>query len=281
MADPTLDEIATALYAGAPDDFVSARTARATEIASPELAKEVRALKKPSVAAWVVNVFAQERADQLGQALQLAAELREAQDDLDAPALAKLGRDRRQLTRRLAETAADLAESRGERVTSATREAVEQTISAAFFDPDAAAAVASGRLVRALEPTASADDIRASVVGEVALTPTAPEPPADELKARRLRRDAERRLNAAEKDLAAAERELARREKELRSLQERADDLSDQAARLERELDALRTQVKRVHGDLPDAERERGEASEKKDAAASAVDEARQALDEL
>ena len=132
MAAPTLDDIAAALYAGPPEEFTAARNARAKDLDDRALAAEVKALRKPAVAAWVVNVLAQARAAQLGQALALAAELREAQADLDAAALAKLGRERRALTRRLAETAADLAGSRGERVTAATRDAVEQTISAAF-----------------------------------------------------------------------------------------------------------------------------------------------------
>lgn len=281
MVASTFDDIAATLYAGPPEAFTASRNARVKEIEDRALAAEVKALRKPSVAAWVVNVFAQERAAQLGEALTLAAELREAQEDLDAAALAKLSRERRALTRRLAETAADLAGSRGERVTAATREAVEQTISAAFFDQDAAAAVASGRLVRALEPSGTADDIRDAVAGTLpTLQPQAPRPP-DELQERRKRRDAERRVAAAEKDLAAAERALAKEDEAVQALSDRADELADGIAELEAQLEKLHHEADRIERDRPAAEERRTAAARKKDAAAEAVQAAREALDDL
>ncbi|WP_435749140.1 transposase [Microbacterium sp. PMB16] len=281
MADPTLEEIATELYAGPPEDFVSGRNARAKDAGDAALAAQIRSLRKPSVAAWVVNVFAQERAGQLDQALQLAAELREAQEDLDAAALAKLGRERRMLTRRLAETAAELAGSRGERVTPATLEAVEQSISAAFFDPDAAAAVASGRLIRALEPSGSSTDVRDAVAGGVPTLGAPPERPADELKARREKREAERRVHSAEKDLVAAERDLAKRDKALRRIQEKAEELAATEAELDAQLTKVRTEMKQVQRDIPDAEKERTRAAEQAAAATSEVADARRALEEF
>lgn len=281
MADPSLEEIAADLYIGMPEDFVGARTAQAKAVGDSALSAKIRSLRKPSVAAWVVNVFAQERAAQLEQALQLAADLREAQEDLDAAALAKLGRERRALTRRLAETAAELARSRGERITPATLEAVEQTISAAFFDPDAAAAVASGRLVRALEPTGSADDVRDAVAGEVPTLAPAPERPPDELQERRARRDAERRVAAAEKELAAAERDRAKHEKAAQTLRRQADELSESAADLEAQLAKVRDEQKRLQRDAPAAEKKRAEAAKQAESAAAALEDARRALEEL
>ncbi|PVE96765.1 MULTISPECIES: transposase [unclassified Microbacterium] len=281
MADPTLEEIAAGLCAGPPEDFVSARNARAKEVGDAALSAQIRALRKPSIAAWVVNLFAQERAGQLDQALQLAAELREAQDDLDAATLAKLGRERRTLTRRLAETAAELAGSRGERITPATLEAVEQTISAAFFDPGAAAAVASGRLTRALEPTGSADDVRDAVAGEVTALPAAPARPADELQARRVRRDAERRVAAAEKELTTAERALAKQTTALEALRSRAAELSEEEADLEARLAKVRKESDRVQRETPEAEATQAKAQEQADAAADEVAEARRAVEEL
>lgn len=281
MAAGTFDDIAAALYAGPPEAFTASRNARAKEIEDAALAAEVKALRKPSVAAWVVNVFAQERAAQLGEALALAAELREAQEDLDAAALSTLSRQRRTLTRRLAESAADLAASRGERVTAATRDAVEQTISAAFFDQDAAAAVASGRLVRALEPSGTADDIRDAVAGTLPTLQPQPPRPRDELQERRKRRDAERQVAAAEKALAEAERALTKEDEAVRALSDRAEELADGIAEVEAQLEKLRQEADRVERDRPAAEQRRTAAAEKKDAAAEAVESAREALDDL
>lgn len=281
MADPTFEEITAALYAGSPEAFVASRKDRASEADDAELASRILALRKPSIAAWVVNVFAQERAGQLGEALRLAAELREAQDELDASALAKLGRERRALTRRLAETAAEIAGSRGERITPATREAVERSISAAFFDPLAASAVASGRLLRALEPTASATDIRDAVAGDIASFEATPQRSTDELQERRARREAERRLAVAEKDQVAAERELAKQETELRGLRDRAAELAEKAEELEAELTRTRVAASHVERDIPEVQERRAVAAERVDDAAEAAALARKALDAL
>lgn len=281
MAEPTFEEIAAVLYAAPPEAFVSSRKARAEAAGDAELASLILGLRKPSIAAWVVNVFASERAAQLGEALQLAGELREAQDDLDAPALAKLGRERRALTRRLAQTAAELAGSRGERVTPATLDAVEQSISAAFYDPAAAAAVASGRLVRALDPSATRSDIRDAVAGDIPALDPEPIRPPDELKARRARRDAERQVAAAEKEQASAERDLTLRDAALQKLRTKAKELSERAAELEAELARIRSDATRVEQDLPGAEDERAVAASRAEEAATAVDLARKTVASL
>lgn len=272
MADPTLEEITAALYAGPLDAFVTSRRARAEAVSDSGLASKIRALRKPSIAAWVVNVFAQERAVQLGEALHLAQELREAQDDLDAPALAKLGRERRVLTRRLAAAAAELAASRGEPVTSATLEAVELSISAAFFDPVAAGAIASGRLLRALAPASTPSDIRDAVAGDIPAQESVSPRPSDELQARRVRREAERQVAAAEKARVAAERELTMQDAALQELYARATELSDRAAELELQLAQIRADAARVATQVPVAVESRAAASARVDAAVHAVD---------
>ncbi|MFJ6533873.1 transposase [Microbacterium sp. NPDC091662] len=280
MVGTTFEEIAAGLYSGPPEAFVSSRKARAAE-ADAHLASRILALRKPSIAAWVVNVFAQERAGQLGEALELARELREAQDDLDAAALAKLGRERRALTRKLAQAAGELAASRGERVTSSTLDAVEQSISAAFYDPAAAAAVASGRLSRALDPSATQNDIRDAVAGDVPELDPVSLPPADELQARRARREAERAIAAAEKDQASAERELTTRDKALRELRAKRGELAERTSELENELARIREELRRAEHDLPEAERSREDAATRAEAAADALDLARKAKDAL
>ena len=280
MTDASFEEIAAVLYSDAPESFVASRKARAGE-AEPELASRILALRKPSIAAWVVNVFARERAAQLGEALELARELREAQDDLDAPALAKLGRERRALTRRLAQTAGELAAARGERVTPSTLEAVEQTISAAFFDQEAAAAVASGRLLRALDPSATASEIREAVAGAVPDLEPVPRPPTDELQERRARRDAERAVAAAEKEHAVAERELARRDAALQRVRAHISELADRTADLEAQLTRARADAERAEVEVSHAEEERAAAAQRTEAAVRDLERAREAAESL
>ncbi|MFE6733166.1 transposase [Microbacterium sp. NPDC057650] len=281
MTDAPSDEqlLATAaveLYALAPSAFIAERNARASEASDPALAKRIRALPKPSVAAWVVNVFAQERADRLAQVLLLAAELREAQDDLDAAALAKLGRDRRALTAQLGREAVALASDRGERVTASTSDAVQRTITAAFFDPDAAAAVASGRLVRELsgEPV----DLAAVVGGEVPAPAAVKAMPEDELRARRDRKDAERAVREAEKEHERAEKEVARVAAARTDAEERAERLEARAVELASELERVRGEADGARALIAAAVAKESAAAERFGAAGKTLERARQEL---
>jgi hypothetical protein len=150
MSDDSLEVAAARLYGLLPGEFTAARTAAAAD-AGRARAAEIRALRKPSTAAWVVNALARGSASRLSEALELADRLREAQDDLDAATLSRLGRERRALVAALAHDAAELAEARGVTVSAAVAADVERTLNAAMRDAAAAAAVSSGRLVRALE----------------------------------------------------------------------------------------------------------------------------------
>ncbi|GAA4343837.1 transposase [Microbacterium rhizosphaerae] len=280
MADASLADIAAELYAGPPDAFVAARNARATEVADSALAAQIKALRKPSIAAWVVNVFAQERTVQLGQALQLAQELREAQDDLDAATLAQLGRQRRALTAQLAREAVGLASSRGERVTPATGEAVQQTITAAFFDADAAAAVASGRLVRELEASTPVDLDVAVGGGRPEPLEVAP-PPTDEVKARRERREAEAAVHNAEQEVLRAQRDETKVESEVRNLARRVDDLAARERDLQAQLDATREELGEAKSRAPELDERRTAAGDAVAGAQRDLEAARTALDRL
>lgn len=280
--DSELADIAVTLYTGSPAEFVAARNMRADEVEDADLAARIRALKKPSVAAWVVNVFARERGSQLGEALQLAEELREAQADLDARALAQLGRDRRALTSRLAADAAELAEARGQRITASTREAVQQTISAAFFDPTAAAAVASARLVRELEPAGTFADIVDSIVGGGAPgTPSVAAKPLDEVKARRERRDAERAFREAEKTHHDAAREAAAADRALRDAVVKIEDLTRREQDLEADLAKVRREAERARGDAEKAETEQEVRAQRVRESEQDLRTAQKALDRL
>lgn len=277
MADRSLAEIAAELYAGPPAEFTAARDAAAKSIDDKDLAARIRRLKKPSVAAWVVNLFATERAAQLGEALQLAEELREAQADLDAATLSALGRERRTLTNRLAEYAAELAAARGERVTASTLEAVRQTLSAAFFDADAAAAVASGRLVRELEPSGEVD-LAEAVAGGAAERPHAPPPVIDEVRERRERREAERAVQNAEKALERAERERTTLDRDRRRLDEKLEELTVRLAELEEELSRTERSAVAARSALEAADRRVRAGADRVDEASAALEVARKAL---
>lgn len=272
MTDPSLTEIAAELYSAPPTEFVSTRDARAKQVADRQLASQVKALRKPSIAAWVMNLFATERSDRLAQALQLAEELREAQDDLDAPALSKLSRDRRALTAQLATEAASLATARGERITDSTIDAVRQTINAAFFDPDAAAAVASCRLLHELEPSSAFPlDFDKAVAGGPPERKTSPPPPTDEVRERREKKDAEKGVQTAERELERAKRDKKKADSE-------HDEVASRAARLAQKAEDLESELVKVREDAENALAEAGDTASRVDDLAGRVDAAEKIL---
>ncbi|GAA1465787.1 transposase [Microbacterium thalassium] len=264
-----LDVIAAELYALPPGEFTSARKARAAASAPP-LAKLVGDLRKPVVSAWAVDALV--RTGGLDEALDLAAALREAQDDLDAGELAQLGRQRRALVSALAAQAVALAADHGVAVSAAAREQVEKTINAAVMDPAAAAAVMTGRLVSPLEAGAFEPADLAAAVGGTLPGIELPAPP-DDLAERRARRAAEKAAREAERAANAAGRELAevaaRRDRvreRAAHLRERIDDLRRDLARLESDLasaDATLTELDDAHAAAAGASRDADRAAER------------------
>ncbi len=181
MDEQQLADIAAALYRLPLEEFVTARTTAAKAAAADSgrgPADDVRALPKPSAAAWAVNMLAVHRPGPLKELAELGALMRSAQEDLDAGALRSLAQERRQLLNRVMDTARTVAEEHGRKLSGAVATEVEQTLRAATVDEGAAAAVRSGRLLRVL----SADgvdrvDLRDAVAVPSVLTlPAVPAP---------------------------------------------------------------------------------------------------------
>ena len=105
MGSRELAGIAGPLYALPYGEFVAARTAAAKDVSSAgltaaeqrALAAEVRALPKPSVAAWAVNMLAAHSPEILRELAALGTSMQAAQDALDAADLRRLAQQRRQL----------------------------------------------------------------------------------------------------------------------------------------------------------------------------------------
>lgn len=158
MAHCELAGIAAQLYAMPFDDFIPGRTAAAKGLlaghpVTSELrsrAAEVRALPKPSVSAWAVNMLAWHRPEALGELAGLGLAMRQAQDAMDAPRLRTLAGERRKLLAETVGAAREVAEQQGRKISGAIATEVEETLRAATADEGAAAAVRSGRLLRAL-----------------------------------------------------------------------------------------------------------------------------------
>ncbi|MDZ8171594.1 transposase [Microbacterium xanthum] len=280
MSQDQVDEVAAELYALPPDAFTAARNARAAAVGG-EVGARIKELRKPTVAAWAVDLLARE--GDLGEALDLAAALREAQDDLDSAELSRLGGQRRQLVAALTAQAVALAEAAGVAVSSAARDDVRRTLNAAVTDAAAAAAVRTARLVRPLEAAGfgggDSADLAASVGGSVPGAEQAP--PRDDLAERRARRAAEKSAREAERAAADAARDEAK-------LIERRDRARQKLDHVRERLDDLRRDIARLEGDesaavdalagLEDRVREAVQASR---SATTRAEAARRSLTEL
>jgi hypothetical protein len=270
-----LDAIAAELYVLPPAEFTAARNARAG-MADRSIAAQLKALRKPTVAAWTVNLLA--GGGQLGEALELSAALREAQDDLDAAELSRLGRQRRQLVAALAAQAVGLAKDAGVAVSAAARDDVEKTINAAVMDASAAAAVMTGRLVSPLEAGAFEPADLAEAVGG-SLPGVEDAPARDDLAERRARKAAEKAAREAERAANEAERELTKIEDQRRRLQEKVDHASERIDDLRRDLERLETERATSSEALAAVEDEHRAAASRARTAAKEAERARRALD--
>ncbi|MER7795952.1 transposase [Microbacterium sp. NPDC096154] len=277
MATDPLVDIAWQLYDLPPARFTAERNARAKEVKgeNPGLAERIGELRRASAAAWIVGQLVRHRAERLGQVLELGAELREAQQDLDAATLAQLTRDRRALTAALAREGAALAETQDVRATPAVLDEVAQTLQAAMADPGAADAVTSGRLIRSLEVVGfDPVDLTDAVAGPAPDGSPPRAPQVDEVAQRRARRaaeravrEAERRLERAEGRLGDARRDVSAHETRQREAGRRRDDLRAALAEAEDELAQLTDETDDLAAQLEAAQHDEAEAREALEAA--------------
>jgi len=278
----SLEDIARELYAVPPAEFTAARAARVAEVKpdDPPLARAIGTLKRASVPAWVVGQLVRHRADDIERALALAVEMRDAQTELDAAAMSELTTARRRLTGALAREGATIAHQKGVAVSPAALDDVAQTLQAAMTDEAAAAALLSGRLVRALQTVGfDAVDLNGAVAGGEAQSVERPKMARDDLAERRARRTAEKALRDAEQAATQTAREVARLDTQLRNARERADSLTETRDGLERELARVLKQLEEVQSEEHRLGDERRAAAATAEAAEATKHAAQKALE--
>jgi hypothetical protein len=141
------------LYTVPPEHFIAARDEAVTaarRAGDRRTAEEIGKLRKPTVAAWLVNLLARKRSDLIEELLGLGAALRSAQHDLRGDELRELSGRRRATIGELVGQIRALARASGRQSRDALPLAeVEATLSAALSEPDVAEAVRAGMLTRA------------------------------------------------------------------------------------------------------------------------------------
>jgi len=274
MTDHLLS-IADELYALGLSDFTPARDAKAKELKGTDLAPRVKALKKPSVAAWVVNLLVRLETEQVEQVLTVGTALREAQASMSGDDLRALTRQRRQLTAAVTTRARALSREHGQKVTEAVAEQVEATLTAAMVDEGCAVAVRSGLLVTSLSATGvdevaldsavalpealgfSAPPREAPAAGKPELH-VVPDPDAEE----KARAAAQEELDAAEQALAEAADGLEGAASDLAELEARSMQVQAEIDELKRRIAELEETADEVDDAITEAEDARDEAQE-------------------
>jgi hypothetical protein len=274
MATDPLTVAADELYALTPDEFTAARNAKAKEATDRDLISRIRQLRKPSPAAWVSNALVRFRSGQIDELLTLGESLREAQDDLDRDALGTLSKQRRQLVAAMAREGGALAEGLGHRVTTSVLDEVASTLHAAMADPDAATALRTGRLVRALS---SIGFERVDLTDAVAV-PGAParsvrpvSPPAERKGEQAA---AERELRLAERDAEAASERAATAEAELDHVDRQIEEVESHREELETALAELHERVAETQREIATSDRRSRSLIRDRDRAADAAERA-------
>ena len=286
--DPLL-VVADQLYAVPPPEFTARRDALAQQLRSDKtLAAAVKALRKPSLSAWVVNLLVRREAGQVAEVLSVGEALRAAQESMSGDQLRALTRQRRQLTAAVTTRARVLAGEAGVRVTPAVAEQVEGTLTAAMMDQRAAAAVRSGLLVAPVSAT-GVEDVEVSVALPQALgfapTPVEAAEHAERSASSPLRSvpdpDADAKALATARDrLAAADAGLRRAQG---ALDDAAADVGTREARalqVQAELDELRRRVAELEAAAEEVDDELAEAEELRAHAARALAAATRERDE-
>lgn len=140
----SIEEVADRLYALEPEEFTAARD-DAAKNADGDDRKAVKALRRPTVPAYVVNMLARHHRDDVEALVALGDDLRKAMAGRGD--IRELSDRRRETVRALVHAAPEAA---GRDLTAAVEAEVAATLEAATADPDLGAAVLSGRLVKPL-----------------------------------------------------------------------------------------------------------------------------------
>jgi hypothetical protein len=255
-------ELVRRLYATPPDRFVAARDAAVAEArraGDPRTAREIARLRRPTVAAWLVNLLAIRRPELVADLAQLAESLRVAQRELKGAKLRELSAQRRAVVGALVAEVRTLAATEPDAPPAGKLPLaeVESTLHAALADAEVAEQVRAGRLLRATSYAGFGEVPRP----QLRLVTGGEEEPA--VPRRRAGRDGDGRT-AGGRDgggRTAGERARDERAEQRRAREERAAERAARAERakrrraLDRELAAARGEQDRAEAELADAVR--------------------------
>ena len=245
MATDELDE----LFRVRPEEFTALRTKLATAAkkrGDAAAAKGISAARRPTTAAWVVNLLVHSNGDVKTSLADLGERLRQAHAAMDGDAIRELSAEQRSLVDELARAAFEGAEVTNP--STALREDVTATLQAAVADPDVAARL--GRLSKAEQWSGFGDFGVSTAVFTAARGGSArPKPPKrdepvsappkdDDAGPAREQEEAKSALVTAERAKADADDELTDRQTDLAVARMRRDEMRRRLDDAERGLSA-------------------------------------------
>ena len=269
-------EVADRLYALPPDSFMDARAEEGKQAKDDrDLAAAIKAMRKPSTAAGLLNAFVREQSDDVDQLIALGNALREAQLALDGDELRTLTRQRRQLI-------SSLTAAAGKTATDPVNREISSTFEAAVVDELAAAALRSGRLIKSLTAT-GVDAVELD--GLVAVPDQLPEIKRTRLRAlkrapvtpKQTSTVAQKAADQLAEKAALAERALVKADSALASMTAKTDQARTRVQDAESELQQARSALASVEKNRASAKRERDAAKRARDSAQQAVRKAQNA----
>ncbi|HEY3408777.1 MAG TPA: hypothetical protein VGK53_11460 [Propionicimonas sp.] len=269
MTEPRgLDAVSAELYGGMPADFVTRRDELAKQARGDgdrELAAAIKALRRPTVGAWYLNVAAAAGLTSLRELLDLGRELRETQAAGDFAALRELAARRGPLVARvLRDLTAHLAQV-GVTVTGNGLDEVRTTLGAALADPAVDQLVRSGRVDRPLSYGGFGEVDMAVPVPARGASGGAKDSPA-------------KAAAQASEQLAATRRELAAAERERAAIEAHSVEAGAALRAARRRVETLETELDRARDALARAEDEASRLKARAAALSATIEQARKAL---
>ncbi|MFD9890151.1 hypothetical protein ACFWY9_12485 [Amycolatopsis sp. NPDC059027] len=272
------DTVTDALYAGDPAGFVTARNAAAREAKAAgdaALADRIRALRKPTIAASVVNGLAREDSASLAELAELGPALRDAHAKLAGPELRTLTQRRHELIRRIMRTEVP-------RLSEPVAREVEATLEAVAADPETAELALAGRLTSMVTQQDSDQWLTFAAAPASIKTKRKPEKEAKTAPSKAQPKPAKKVTSL---EPARRKREQEKAERERREAAERAKREREERERLRRAAQALAKERVQAQRDLVRAERVADQANarveELRTRLADAEDRAEQAGNDL
>jgi hypothetical protein len=243
----SLDDRVDELYGLPLDRFTPERDALAKELAAEgdkQGAARVKALRKPVVSMWALNVLRREEPEQLDELIRLGKRLRDAHRRAvsggDVEAFRDASDERRKVVSALTRDAAAIL-GRAGGGSSSQADDVAGTLEAATVDEEIAELLLSGRLTKPVRPPAEFAGGALRVVPGGRTTRQRPEP-APKVNMAKLRRE----LSAAETRERRAGQAVERERDRLDEIDRKRSDLRERLRAAEAELRGASLERKRI-----------------------------------